>query len=212
MVGDYVHSLRSSLDNLVTHLVERNGKRASRNNAFPIYARESDWKRKVISPRDARLSPLYRVSAPDIAIIKGLQPYCGRDETAAKRTDLAVINRISNADKHRALHVTRGAIPQFGERRYRVNPPGSVTIEECWAAPAGTLLNDGTEVAHVRFSSVIPEENVEVYPEYPIGVSFADYAGNLVGMPQLRNLWFAVIDIVARWDESVRKVVPPRMR
>src|SRR3954451_21349032 len=49
MVGDAVHNTRSALDNLVTHLVLKNGAKPGRHNSFPIYTREDYWLRDVES-------------------------------------------------------------------------------------------------------------------------------------------------------------------
>jgi hypothetical protein len=211
ILGEYVHNLRSSLDNLITHLVETNRKRPGRHNAFPIYTTKKNWL-KDVDKRSRGKACLVGVSIADWATIRSLQPYQGRNETEAKRTDLAVINRISNADKHRALHATHAMIPEFGERTYSPTPPGT-RIEETWHAPPGTPFDNRAEVVRVR---VFPPEgydgDVHVNPSFPIGVAFRDEDGNAVGMPQVRSLWQSVIDVIARWDETVREIVEPQLR
>jgi hypothetical protein len=210
IAGDYIHNLRSSLDNLITHLVTRNHKPPKRSNAFPIFTTHEQWLVEVEQRSNKRGSgPLQGISREDFAAIRGLQPYNGRDEPAAAKADLAVLNRMSNADKHTAMHACRtfsasGISPEIFAQ------PRVVQVEVIRQVAPHVPLVDGTEVAAVRLR--VPDGfdgEVNVDPHVPIGVSLVDWRGWVVGLKKFYGLFGTVVEIVALWDESVREIVPP---
>ncbi|MCH7620453.1 MAG: hypothetical protein IH870_00985, partial [Chloroflexi bacterium] len=98
IVGDIIHNLRSALDNMVYSLCTR----PSRDTAFPLFA-------------NANVGTFNRMTAhvPENAItdIKALQPYNYGEELAA-RHPLTALRVLSNADKHKTIHLSYIS-PQF---------------------------------------------------------------------------------------------------
>jgi hypothetical protein len=95
--GDFLHNLRSALDNLVWQLVLVNGCTPSGGtggNAFPIC---SSWPRFVDS-----MFRLRGVSLEHIAFIEAVQPYSGREEPIHEA--LRIVHHLSNVDKHQIVH------------------------------------------------------------------------------------------------------------
>jgi hypothetical protein len=98
VLGDIVHNLRSSLDQLAWQLVLNHSGRpatdqGARQVAFPI---------QTDSKKLASTYTYNKVSGSDRAIIESAQPYKGPDNP--KLHGLAVLQRLSNRDKHRMLN------------------------------------------------------------------------------------------------------------
>src|SRR5438067_10019193 len=93
IVGDCISNLRAALDHLVTQLVIANGGSPTRNHQFPIYDSGADFDR-------AMRSRLAGVAAGHVEIIRAAQPFTA-GASAAKPRALAVLNDLSNRDKHR---------------------------------------------------------------------------------------------------------------
>lgn len=94
MVGDVIHNLRASLDNLATALAIHNGstsKTKISETYFPISASKASFESEV--PKK-----LAHVSAKHVQMIRRLQPY--RGGTLAALRDLHDLDIL---DKHRAI-------------------------------------------------------------------------------------------------------------
>lgn len=99
IVGDCIFNMRSSLDNLVCGLARK--KRPDCRCIgirFPIYSDPDKW-------QEHWKCDLKGVPGPARAIIKGLQP-CFRSDGLAKTDPLAILNELSNIDKHRSILLT----------------------------------------------------------------------------------------------------------
>jgi hypothetical protein len=136
LVGDAVQNTRSVLDYLVYELAvwKRGGSKPRQRTQFPIstdVSRYFETGRKQISSLD----PRYR------KVIRLLQPY-QRDDPESHT--LAILNRLSNADKHRLLHVTHSGLTNVafaldgrGTKGVVLPQYGSTTddLERAWADP-----------------------------------------------------------------------------
>jgi hypothetical protein len=97
ILGDCLANLRSSLDFLVWELVGANGKKATVANAFPVAHTIDTYREEINRGR------LKNVDPAAIAIIEGVQPY---HISPAEETFLAVLNKLTNINKHRRLLLT----------------------------------------------------------------------------------------------------------
>jgi hypothetical protein len=105
MIGDIVHSFRSSLNYLtweLAHLeLRRRGKtrKPSRSTQFPIVRDPNRW-------TEVAAARLADVGDREQAIIEGFQPYNAEDPADIDDHPLTWLNRLSNRDKHQTLALT----------------------------------------------------------------------------------------------------------
>jgi hypothetical protein len=108
LIGELVHNMRSALDHTIYAAATSPGDK----NQFPIFTDKTDWDRKVES--------MLR-SVPDeiVEIVEEAQPYNAPPGTDPKTHLLAILNRLSNYDKHRLLHTSvvtlQGAAPGLSD-------------------------------------------------------------------------------------------------
>lgn len=101
IVGDALQNLRASLDHLVWRLVEANEQTPGRNNAFPIKA-------DLTSYRKAAPTSLKGVAPRAAALVEQVQPF--QAGATAKRQPLWVLDALAQIDKHRVLHIVAMAV------------------------------------------------------------------------------------------------------
>jgi len=95
IVGDFIASLRSSLDHLAWQLALLSGRVPSRDICFPICEKDSlDTQIKITKST-------YGIPDAAISIVKSLQPYNSGD--GYKATHLWRLNALWNIDKHRHI-------------------------------------------------------------------------------------------------------------
>lgn len=151
IIGDVVHNLRSGLDSAVFalavhhHLSPRPPN--ERNLAFPIADSIEAW-RKV---RD-RIKGIGEDAA---SAIRRNQPFETGDPT------LAILNRLSNLDKHTAIHlahaaVLRAKVPLLAAKGKLLHT----------AVPEGPILSASTPAIELTFS----EPNPEFAPRFPVTI------------------------------------------
>lgn len=102
LLGEYVHDLRSVLDETVYALTVKTLDRKPREQtAFPICRTEEDWTKLVAHTlRKGEVSPVYGIPPEAVTLIEGLQPYHG----GGGNDPLARLNWLSNVDKHQSIH------------------------------------------------------------------------------------------------------------
>jgi hypothetical protein len=202
LLGDVAHNLRSALDNLITVLVVRNERQPRRSNGFPVYLDESDWQNKVADRYPAG-GPLANVSQQDYDRIAALQPFIGRDRETAGTTPLGALHRISNADKHGAIHASMTYQADVDQSLVDVKPP--VPVEIVWSPPPFTPIEDGAEMTRIRFLAGMPP-GVMVGINWPIAVMFVDYKGRTIRTGELLDIPGEVIRVVGAWDDQMREI------
>jgi len=150
LIGDCIHNLRSTLDNLVYDLARanRNGplsRSIARDSQFPIFTSEAKFLSKGM--RQIRgVAPVAKT------IIEGLQPYRRGDRKSAHQ--LWMLNSLANSDKHRLLPTTAAQTasaagfilpsgPDISDIRMHVGPvdTGTVLAEYTFAGPPGTEMD-----------------------------------------------------------------------
>jgi hypothetical protein len=100
VVGDCLYNLRSALDHLACRLVEVHGGTVTSRTQFPIV----DKRRKDKAGKYVPLTIDGGISAAALATIESLQPY--QRGGTAEQHPLSILRELSNADKHRLLHLT----------------------------------------------------------------------------------------------------------
>jgi hypothetical protein len=119
IVGDCLHNLRSALDHLACYLVTKNKGMITKKTQFPILdVRPTD--KKTGQPLRPKIDG--GVADNVLTVIDLLQPY--QNKRDAHRHPLWLLSELSNADKHRLLHV---AIACLGNPKFRITlPDGTV--------------------------------------------------------------------------------------
>ena len=102
ILGDALHNLRSALDYLAWQLVLANGRTPTEHTQFPIYDNRLTKKGK---PRSVDVDG--GIDGQALTLIERLQPYHRVNDPA--RHPLSILRHLSNVDKHRTLHMTKGA-------------------------------------------------------------------------------------------------------
>lgn len=173
IVGDILYNCRSSLDQFANRLVEANGHKPDSKTAFPIYRSESDFLSQS-RPMIAKMSAGAR------ALIEGAQPY--KRPKWPEYHALAVLNELSNEDKHRQLHLT---VTSFeGAATY-----GDIDIAGSNFGP----LVDRAPVLAVR----VPGPEVDVPLTFFLDIAFAEK--RRWKMPvRLYGFFVEVIDLIER--------------
>jgi hypothetical protein len=158
IVGDVVHALRSSLDQLVW-LLSRD---PSKDTAFPLCRTEKDW--LIKSP-----GYLWGVDPTFVALIEDAQPYKSGDK--AHSHPLAILGELSNLDKHRFLP---GVGLMLASGDVRIN--GYQGIASCgqFRIKTGSALKQDAVIATARITpdgtGIEPE--VDMHPELSFDMGF----------------------------------------
>ena len=118
IIGDCLQNLRAVLDHLAWELVYANSLTPSIEHPrtqFPIYTSQTT---KTGKPRIVDILPGIHARAQ--GVIESLQPYHRRYDPQAH--PLAILQELSNADKHRTLHLTAAQVTEA--EIYLVTPKG----------------------------------------------------------------------------------------
>lgn len=127
IIGDCIHNIRSSLDHT--------WKRLGRSDNFPIFADTDSANNWLVN----KAKRLVDIPAGAHAIIDSLQPcHAGKN---APNHPLAMLNTLSNTDKHEAIHLTR---PRSKDTRFAFREKGS--SHEVFVIRPPVIFHDNTEV------------------------------------------------------------------
>jgi hypothetical protein len=140
IVGDAVHCLRTALDQLVFTL----SLDPDDNAAWPVCRTEKEWVTKAPAM-------LWGVPKPLIAAIDRSQPY--HRGNAANEHPLAILNSLSNTDKHKFIPVV-ALVPDDPEWEL-ISTQGMESHGEV-RLKAGRLLEDGAVVLEISF---VPDDS-----------------------------------------------------
>jgi hypothetical protein len=195
IAGEVVHHLRSSLDHLVHALIVRNRGTPTNNNQFPICLTKTSYENNV------RSGVINGVTPTAQAIIERLQPY---KETKPADSALAILNQLSNTDKHRLLNVISSAmaIPD----RLHIGPGNMADYEitefipERWAGHSVRTAQHGTELLRIRFRRARPD--MEVKADFTPQLTFEkfgrrEYEPVIPSLTHLHNTVFKAVKLFA---------------
>jgi hypothetical protein len=182
MFGDFVHNLRTALDQIVWHFASREVRAPKRTTAFPVYIDPDKY--AGTAPFGGRQAGIYKIkdiSDPEVrALIEGVQPYHASDgyQTSA----LYWVQEFDATDKHQVI-VPAAITPVQGETIVRT---GDVTGPLTATAHPGPLI-DGADVL-----IIVSEQEVEVGvdPKLTIAITL-DVAGTPWEMTHLCEMLFA---------------------
>jgi len=160
IVGDIAHNARSALDYVVYELARHETSQDDPNNTqFPIVRDRAQY-----APVARRL--LGQLAAWQQEVIERLQPF--QRDPDARQHPLAVLNWISNRDKHRLLHTTVAQISGTQARLYGTGVQALYDLRQ----HIGPLAN-GTEVLYAEFTA--DSNDVNVQGDLEIGVGLEEF-------------------------------------
>jgi hypothetical protein len=176
--GDAIQNYRSALDHIAWQLVKHGSTPKPKNPTavqFPIFTRESDFRAKVA----ARLPGVSRAPGGPCDFIHFAHGY---RRGKAHNEILLLLNKLSNDDKHRALHTTvaalHGARHQSSFTHCRPiafdNPPVPPTIKP------------GAEIAHLRVVVTGPDPEVEMEPKLSGYIALEGWTNAIDVLKQMR--------------------------
>lgn len=161
VAGDVIQNTRSALDHLINAVVIRNGQRPTHRTQFPIHVDRLGPKGGV---RDIEIEP--RASKLANSLVEKLQPYHRVDDPTVH--PLAVLQDLSNIDKHRQLHVIagyagKGSIEFFSP----LFPQHIVEVDG--------LYEDGELVAYLPLDNPVLTIGMEVYLTHSVEVALREF-------------------------------------
>ncbi len=184
IAGEIVHDMRSALDHLACHLVERSGGKVTNSTAWPIKNSRAAWRRNV--ERRRRPFQLWRkkgsgplkgipLDSDAWALIERSQPYVRSDDAGSD--PLWGLERMWNTDKHRLLN----AMAVFAEPKAVLDvfctTPKIEPIEVKPLIQANRPLKDGTKLALYRFPDDRPLPEMRVCGKFAMQVAIGDEDG-----------------------------------
>ncbi len=163
IVGEFVYDLRSGLDQLACQLALVSGGKCDRTQ-FPIFTAEpisgqplAAWRRMTAG-----------MSEPILKEVRRVQPYTAGD--AAKETALAILNALSNEDKHRLPFARVSAVA-----RHEQGTIGLIVVNDIEVLDSeittGVPLKDGDQVARATISAG-PNTEVSFKGPIPMDIAF----------------------------------------
>jgi hypothetical protein len=147
-LGEFVHNLRSALDNAVTLLVETNNGTVTRHTGFPIFDDPAKWRDNGHRKIDGAIKQAR-------TFIESLQPLPGNDGVFAHY--LKSLNDLWNADKHRVVQIW-GYRLRTVEAYAIATEPEAVSVLDVRFASG--VIHEGAEVIRIALSG--PVSHVEV--------------------------------------------------
>jgi hypothetical protein len=182
--GEAVHNMRSALDHLVCHLIERESRQPTNSTAFPIFHTRGRWQSRV--ERRQRWYQIWRKTgggplggfsrdSPAWALIERHQPY--KRGKQAKDHPLFQLEDLWNRDKHRTLNPILWYFGIDGTdflKKITWTPPVEPVFAKC-PFKAGDIAKSGTTLFVARFR--IPMPKVEVKGTLPLQPAFGDGEG-----------------------------------
>jgi hypothetical protein len=200
ILGDALNNMRSSLDHLVCRFVELHNGKVGKHHAFPICGDAADYDARVNQPRGKRdrPGPLDGIPAggPERALIEEAQPY--QRGKNWREHPLWILNKMTNIDKHRAIHVAE-SFPQAASALDLLTwiPDDAELIDHTLIWQPGQPLEDRTHMARLRFSDAHPATEVNIKVTFPLALAFED--------PEPGTHQGSVADILEYVGEIVRR-------
>ena len=167
LLGEFLHDLRSGLDHAVTAIVLASGAALTRQHQFPICSSPAGF-RSMAGTKRKPAGALAGITS-GFAEIESFQPY---HAAAGAIAAVALLQRLSNSDKHRRL-VEYAPMPVRSVLRMETD---GVVVEN-WQPPGGVRFDfrDEFVVERVRFAQPYPR-TVIPHLELGVGLTFLDAA------------------------------------
>ena len=191
ILGDFVHNLRSGLDNLVCQLAGLERATDCTTTQFPICDTP-----QLFAQRMSR-GWLAGVSDEHVATVEELQPYPGRDSATPRA--LAAIRDFDNIDKHRAIHAMVVAVNPdphaLGVSREPINTEFTIEFEY---VTVGKPLYDGAVIARMRAGSRESQPKMNMQVEFPLRIGFGDAGLSMDALPPIWGEIRSIVELFAR--------------
>jgi hypothetical protein len=192
IIGDYVHALRSALDQLVWQLVTvANGITPKSDNevSFPIITTHPSkfWARPMINRNE--------LTFEQALFLEGFQPYRAID--AADKNALADLHALWNADKHKLVTPVRVTLSKEGPV-FRTNAEAGNIVSKEWDSEVA--LEGDAEIAWVTVAPVGPDPQVDV-TSLPVDVTFGEGGRLIQDLPTLLFITDQIVENCARFFE-----------
>jgi hypothetical protein len=202
ILGDAVHELRSALDQLMWGMCKP--KERGRRTQFPICLTEREW----ITDAPAMY---WGASAGFVKVLDKLQPYHRGDMNTAREHPLAILQALSNLDKHRTIPAITLVADQTEATVL------SVEGIKQWSALRffeGKPYEKGTVVADAKIvpdeSGLEPKMDVKVEASFDIGFGVIGPAPTITHKP-VHVVFYEIAKYTARildmmgdaWNQAV---------
>ncbi len=186
MFGDFIHNLRSALDNLICQLAYLNGADSCDTTQFPICGKPELFAGQVKRGRLAGLCDEH------IADIDKLQPYDGRYEPVHRA--LVFVRDFDNIDKHQAVHAVATALDPRPEAMgaWRALPEGDIVLE-IEPVTVGKPLYDGAIIARVSLVRGRLKSDMGMEIEFPLRIGFGELG---LASDKLAAIWREIGGII----------------
>lgn len=183
IIGDAIHNIRSALDHLVYELAPRRARKA-RKSQFPIFTDECEF--KVRSP------PMIKgITGDERTLIERVQPYIASNPP--RHDPLAILNKLSNLDKHRLL------VPIIAAVSTRDTWVASDNADIRWThLKVGPVEHDAKIVAFTA-SPQDPSKSMNVQPQSGLQIQLSDTGADEMDID--------VADLLAMLHHHVRRTV-----
>ena len=171
VAGDVVQNLRAALDYIAWEIVDSVKGKPGTHTQFPLSTDKNDFdtrvRQRTNTPKDK--GPLYGLSptSPQFATFERHQPYTAGDDevlpgiTKAMTHRLAVLNRLSNRDKHRTLYTYFAVLNDETIRDVLTWEPEAQLVAESYPG-LGQAIEHDTELATLRFDPAAAKPYVQV--------------------------------------------------
>ena len=185
--GNIIHCCRSALDYLVSDLAILNGNEPVEGpggNQFPIFSTRPVSKRgNPVNFATKTSGYLQGLRRGHIKMIERLQPYRRNNRVKGARNPLELLAQLSNADKHRVLHVLTQGFQLGKEFEVRAVAEQDVAeILEVHAILVGPHLKEGGVLACAEIVPAGPNPKMYVDALVPSQLILED------GLPMLTAL------------------------
>jgi hypothetical protein len=190
LIGELIHNLRSALD----HCIYAAAQRPSRDNQFPIFTEREDWDKKA-----KRM--LRSVPKEVVVLVEERQPYHATPPQRPDQHLLAVLNRLSNHDKHRLLHTAVTTVQNFASPRFdKGRDVAAIHNAEFVLGP----MKEGADLVRVSITPSGPNPEVNMHGNFALGVAFTDPKGEdrVIEGADILAMLLAIYRLV--WDTAVR--------
>lgn len=165
ILGELVHDLRSALDHIVATLALANNTTLTKKHQFPIERNEARFDDMCGTARTPNPRGPLKGIRHGFDELRSVQPFHLKPNP--DHAALALLNRLSNSDKHRTI-VPLADMPESHDLRVEVI--GNANVIEQGEPPGGLVWNpDGdTEMMRIRFAPPFP---TEFHPEADMRLS-----------------------------------------
>ncbi|MDQ1742189.1 MAG: hypothetical protein QOE23_528 [Pseudonocardiales bacterium] len=176
ILGDFVHNVRSALDQTMWQLVKANGATPGKHTQWPVSETEGQWRVDITERDVSKLGPAPTAGLSNDAfeLVRQFQPFQAGRRLRSK-DPLLLLHRLSNVDKHRTMHVA-ASYPVEVLPNMRITPAGYLELTSVQAPTRPILISEGAILVRFKLRKVRwpPSEGVVVQVQAPgIGLQLA---------------------------------------